>query len=150
MKRVPAGSRGMTLIELLAALLISGFVVSMAGRIFLSGNAQFVKRSADSERLSTLYGLKAALRGALRGEVSRCGAGTVWLKGKSGETDLLVLLKKKTPELADGKFRCLEPDAAGTALQEWREAIQPPLVEYRLLLKKKKGEDDSLSGSWLR
>jgi prepilin-type N-terminal cleavage/methylation domain-containing protein len=149
MKSVPSGSRGMTLIELLAALLISGFVVSMAGRIFLSGNAQFVKRSADSERLSTLYGLKAALRGALRGEVSRCAGGTLWLKDKSVEIDLLTLLRKKTPELADGKFRCLEPDAAGTALQDWREAIQPPLVEYRLLLKLK-GEADSLSGSWLR
>ena len=149
MKSDLSRSRGMTLIELLAALVISGFVMAMAGRVFLSGNAQFIKRSADSERLSVMYRIKADIRGALQGEVARCEKGGLWLKAATGEADLLEMLRKKEPGLAGGWFRCLEIAADGKALQEWRIADQPPLVEYGLLVRSRGGED-SLSGSWIQ
>lgn len=145
----PKGCRGVTLIELLAAIVIAGFVMTLAGKAFLSGNAQFLKRSADSERLASLYRLKAGLGHALRGEVSRCAAKGLYLKDGDGETEILARLRKRFPFVEGGSFRCLEPDAAGSALQEWKDADQPPLVEYRLRVRVR-GTADSLVGSWLR
>jgi hypothetical protein len=137
------------LIELLAALLITGFVVTVASRIFLSGNAQFVKRSADSDRLNARYRLKAQLRNAFLQEAVRCEGGRLTLKGPEGDFDLLGHLRKRDEGVVEAAFKCLEADAGGGALQAWREADQPPLIEYRLILKIR-GGSDTLDGSWLR
>jgi type II secretory pathway pseudopilin PulG len=139
----------MTLVELLAALLVSGFVVAMAGRIFLSGHAQFVKRSAESERLGILYRLKAEVRGALRDDIARCQGGGLWIKQGDAEADLQAFLKKRSPGLQDADFRCLEPAADGASLQEWTDGAQPRMVEYRLRVKTR-GVLDTLAGSWIR
>jgi prepilin-type N-terminal cleavage/methylation domain-containing protein len=140
---------GLTLIELLAALVVSGFVVAMASRIFLSGHAQFVKRSAEAETLAAFYRLKAEVGGALRNEIRSCSGGRLTLRSDSGSFDLGTRLSGRLPALAEARFLCLEPDGDGADLQEWKDADQPALVEYHLEVRTR-GRIDSLDGSWLR
>ena len=154
MKRTPAPAparpeSGVTLVELLAALIVSAFVVIVAGRIFLSGNHQFLARRADSERLSTLYRLKGMLRVALQGEVARCASGKLWLKEDAEEQELGTLVKARFPDMVSAEFRCLEVSADAADLVEWKDRFQPRLVEYRVVLEMD-GKADSLSGSWIK
>ena len=69
------GELGVTLVELLAALLISAIIVAAASRIFLSGNRQYLLRTAESQRLEELHRLKGVLQGLLKREVETCGSG---------------------------------------------------------------------------
>jgi prepilin-type N-terminal cleavage/methylation domain-containing protein len=149
--RRPGLSRenGVTLIELLAALVVSAFVVAMASRIFLSGHAQFVRRSADSEKMALFYRLKAETEAGLKGEILACSGGQLSLLTDSGQVDLGARLRARTPALVATRFDCLEPDAAGTGIQAWKEATQPALIEYGLRVRVR-GQEDSLTGSWLR
>jgi hypothetical protein len=140
---------GVTLIELLAALVVSAFVVAMASRIFLSGHAQFVRRSEESEKIALCYRLKAEVEAGLKGEVLACSGGKVTLQTDTGQIDLGDRLQARLPALADARFDCLEPDSAGTGLQTWKDAAQPALIEYDLRIRVR-GRNDSLSGSWLR
>jgi hypothetical protein len=140
---------GVTLIELLAALVVSAFVVAMASRIFLSGHAQFVRRSAESEKIALCYRLKAEVEAGLKGEILTCAGGKVALQTDSGQIDLGDRLRVRLPALTEVRFECLEPDSAGAVLQAWKDAAQPALIEYGLRVKVR-GQIDSLSGSWLR
>lgn len=150
MRRVKLSrEEGVTLIELLAALAVSGLVVAMASRIFLSGHAEFLRRSADSEKMALFYRLKAEVEGAMRGEIASCAAGHLVFRSDSGSADLGDRLRKRHPEIAQSRFQCLEPDPDGTSLQDWKDGAQPPLIEYRLDIRFRRGSD-SLFGSWLR
>ena len=135
--------------ELLAALVISGFVVAMAGRIFLSGHAQFVKRSSESERLEELYRLKAQVHGALTGEIARCEGGKLWLRDAKGEIDFEAALKAKSKAIEGARFRCVVPEAGSGGLTEWTGGGQPSLVEYSVRLRTR-GAADTLAGSAIR
>lgn len=143
------GSRGVTLVELLAALLISGFVVVLAGRIFLSGNRQYLQRFSESERLAALYRVKAGVQGALNGEVERCSGGKLWLRSDSGEMELAPMLKARFPGFASSDFRCFETGADSASLVEWTEWFQPRLVEYKVVLGLG-AKSDTLSGSLVK
>lgn len=140
---------GVTLIELLAALVVSAFVVAMASRVFLSGHAQFVRRTADSEKIALCYRLKAEVEAGLKGEILECSGGKLTLQTDTGQIDLGDRLRARSPGLAEARFACLETDPAGTGLQTWKDAAQPALIEYGLRIRVR-GQDDSLSGSWLR
>jgi prepilin-type N-terminal cleavage/methylation domain-containing protein len=141
--------RGVTLIELLAAMALSGLVVALASRIFLSGQAQFLRRSADSEKMAAFYRMKAEVETDLRGEIISCAGGRLVFRSDSGEIDLGAKLRKRHPDLAQSRFACLEPDEGGSALQIWKAGAQPPLIEYRLDIRFHRGMD-SLTGSRLR
>lgn len=140
---------GVTLIELLAALVVSAFVVAMASRIFLSGHAQFARRSAESEKMALCYRLKAEVEAGLKGEVQACAGGRLTILTDSGQVNLGDRLKARLPALAEARFDCLEPDGTGAGLQAWKDAAQPALIEYGLRIHLR-GQVDSLSGSWLR
>lgn len=140
---------GVTLIELLAALVVSAFVVAMASRIFLSGQAQFVRRSAESEKIALCYRLKGEVEAGLNNEILACSGGKLALLNDSGQVDLGDRLRTRLPALTEARFDCLEPDSTGTALQVWKDGAQPALIEYGLRLRVR-GQVDSLSGSWLR
>jgi prepilin-type N-terminal cleavage/methylation domain-containing protein len=141
--------RGVTLIELLAAMAVSGLVVALASRIFLSGHAQFLRRSADSEKVAMFYRLKAEVEGSLKGEVVSCTEGRLVLRSDTGDADLGAKLRKRHPEVAQSTFKCLEANPDGTSIQDWKDGAQPPLIEYRLAIRFHQGAD-SLTGSWLR
>jgi len=140
---------GLTLIELLAALVVSAFVVAMASRIFLSGHAQFVRRSAESERIALCYRLRAEVEAGLKGEILACSGGGLSLLSDTGQVDFGGRLRSRLPALTEVRFECLETDPAGAALQAWKDAAQPALIEYGLRIRVR-GQDDSLTGSWLR
>jgi hypothetical protein len=140
---------GVTLIELLSALVVSAFVVAMASRIFLSGHAQFVRRSAESEKIALCYRLKAEVEAGLKGEILTCAAGKLALQTDSGQFDLGDRLHARLPALTEARFDCLEPDSTGAGLQAWKDAAQPALIEYGLRVRVR-GQVDSVSGSWLR
>jgi prepilin-type N-terminal cleavage/methylation domain-containing protein len=150
------GQRGVTLIELLAALLITGFIVAIASRIFISGNRQFLLRSSESHSLEQSHRVKSVLQAILKREVEKCASGSMELKrgsdpegsGADGE-DVAALLKTRVPELESAAFRCLETDREGTSLVEWMDGFQPGLIEYRLILDRK-GKRDTLAGSWVK
>ncbi|MDB5050704.1 MAG: hypothetical protein JWO30_3775 [Fibrobacteres bacterium] len=141
---------GITLVELLAALLISAFIMVMASRIFLSGNLQFLQRTSESERLGELHRLKGMLQGALKTEVERCASGKLWLRQDDKEKELAVMVKEHFPNLTGSEFNCLEPSADAASLVEWKDRFQPALVEYRVILKQKNGKTDTLAGSWIK
>ena len=141
--------RGITLIELLAALLISGFVVLMASRIFISGNRQFLLRSSESRRLEEMYRLKAVVQGILKREVVQCAAGRLSLRDGDDPEDAEALIKSRFPGFTGAVFRCLETGPGHEGLVEWKDWFQPRLIEYRVMLKSK-GAADTLSGSWIK
>jgi len=142
-------ARGFTLVELLAALMVSAFIAVMAARIFHSGNVQFMRRVSDSERLAALFKLKAKLQTELKEEVSRCSFGRLWLRRGAEETELTVRLRERIPDLLSADFRCFETASDSASLVEWTDRFQPRLVEYRMVLKK--GPDtDTLAGSWIK
>jgi prepilin-type N-terminal cleavage/methylation domain-containing protein len=143
------GSRGVTLVELLAALLISGFVVVLAARIFLTGNRQYLQRFSESERLAALYRIKAGVQGALNGEVERCSGGKLWLRSDSGEMELAPMLKAHYPGMASADFRCFDTGSDSSSLVEWTEWFQPRLVEYKLVLGQG-AKSDTLAGSMVK
>jgi prepilin-type N-terminal cleavage/methylation domain-containing protein len=141
--------RGITLIELLAALLISGFVILMASRIFISGNRQFLLRSAESRRLEELYRLKAVVQGILKREVVQCAAGRLALREGDGSLDAETYIKDHFPHFTGATFRCLETVSVQGALVEWKDWFQPRLIEYRVVLKSNGGEN-TLTGSSIK
>lgn len=143
------GQRGITLIELLAALLITGFIVVIASRIFISGNRQFLLRSSESQSLERLHRVKSVLQAALKGDVETCASGSIGIRSDSISGDGFGFLKSRIPELESAEFHCLEPDRDGMSLVEWKEGFQPGLIEYRLILNRK-GKRDTLSGSWIK
>ena len=144
-----ARQRGITLIELLAALLIAGFVIVMASRIFLAGNRQFLLRSAESQRLEEFYRLKAYIQGWLKSDVEQCGAGKLSVRADGGAVDLEGAIKKHYPDLTKAVFRCLEAAPDKGSLVEWKDGFQPQLIEYRLELGRKE-KSDFLEGSWVK
>lgn len=141
--------KGVTLIELLSALVVSAFVVAMASRIFLSGHAQFVRRSEESEKIALFYRLKVEVEAGLKEEIAACSGGKLTLLTDSSQVDLGDRLRARLPGLTEARFACLEPDPTGTGLQEWKDAAQPALIEYGLRVRVR-GQVDSLTGSWLR
>lgn len=143
------GSRGVTLIELIVAIVISALVVGLASRLFLTGQREFLARVFESDRLSGLVRLKGALHQALRGEVTRCADGRLYIAKDGEESEMAALLKARFPESDSLDFRCYEVDAGGDKLVEWKGRFQPQLVEYRVSLKTRKIVD-RLEGSVLR
>ncbi len=141
--------RGVTLVELLAALVISAFIVVMASRIYLGGHFQFLRRIWEAERLETRYRLKGMLQGALKEEVARCTGGKLWLRGTGPEKEMDGLLRVRFPEYSVATFLCLEPAPDSASLVEWKGRFQPKLVEYQVVLKSH-GAADTLVGSCIK
>ncbi len=145
--------RGVTLVELLAALVISAILIVAASRIFLSGNRQFLLRTAESHRLEDLHRLKGVVQGLLKRDVDQCSGGKLSFRGgdggMAGEKEAEALIKGHFPDLARATFRCLETDPNHTVLVEWKDWFQPRLIEYSVILKKN-GKADTLTGSWIK
>lgn len=138
-----AGGRekGLTLVELLAALVISALVVALASRLFLSGHNQFLARVFETDRLSAMVRLKGALHHALQGGIGGCESGRLQLKDGDVKTDLATFLKERFPGADSLEFRCYETGSDGADLVEWKQRFQPQLVEYRILIRTRKAED---------
>lgn len=147
MNKGPQG--GVTLIELLTAMAVSAFIVILAGRTFMMGNRQFLQRSVESDRFAALYRMKSWVEGELRKEVSRCGSGNLWLSDSAGEKDLSALAKAHFPAFVSADFHCFEPAADSASLVDWKDGFQPPLIEYKVIVRKGK-QDDTLTGSWIK
>lgn len=143
------GQRGLTLVELIAALVISALAVALASRLYLTGHREFLARVFETDRLSAQIRLKGSLHQALAGEVTRCGRGALSLATDSVAADLSAWVKARFPEADSMAFRCLELDARGGELVEWKDRFQPQLVEYRVVLRTR-GKRDELKGSVLR
>lgn len=139
--------RGMTLLEVIAALVISALVIALASRLFLTGQSQFLERVFESDRLSGQVRLKGALRQALEGEVLGCESGALRLKGE--EKDLAASIKERFPGADSLEFHCRETSQDGESLVKWAQRFQPQLVEYRLVLLTR-GKKDRLEGSILK
>jgi hypothetical protein len=137
------------LVELLAALLLTGFIVAMASKLFLSGTIQFLHRATESRRLGDMYRLKGMIQGALKGDVTRCSSGKLWLRKGDSEKELSEAIKKHFPDMVAARFICLEAASGGTGLGEWKERFQPSLVEYSVVLGKG-AKADTLAGSWIK
>lgn len=143
------GHRGLTLIELLAALVISALAVALASRLYLTGHKEFLARVFETDRLSALVRVKGSLHQALAGAVARCGRGSLSLATDSADADMADWLKARFPEADSMVFRCFEVDARDGELVEWKDRFQPQLVEYRVVLRTR-GKRDELKGSVLR
>lgn len=141
--------QGVTLVELLAAIVLSALVVALASRLFLGGQREFLARVFETDRLSDMIRLKGTLRQALRADISRCEGGGLHLASDTGAVDLAAHVKARFPGADTLAFRCFEIDAAGDGLTDWKERMQPRLVEYRIVLRTR-GKPDRLEGSFLR
>jgi hypothetical protein len=136
-------------VELLAALLLAGFIVALASKLFLSGNAQFLRRATESRRLGDLYRLKGMIQGSLKKDVTRCASGKLWLREGGSEKELSEAIKGHFPDMAAARFKCLETASDGSGLVEWKARFQPGLVEYAVILGKG-AKADTLAGSWIK
>ncbi|MDQ3000827.1 MAG: hypothetical protein M3Y08_06160 [Fibrobacterota bacterium] len=141
--------RGATILELLAAMVISALVVVLASRIFITGNHQYLARVMESKGLANLYRMKVAVAKALGGEIAKCETGRLWLRVEDAEVDLQSELKGRFPELESADFYCLELDRGSASFLDWKARFQPSLVEYRLILKEN-SVWDSLIGSTIK
>lgn len=142
-------SKGVTLVELLVAIVISALVVGLASRLFMSGQREFLARVFETDRLSALVRMKGALHHALIGEVSRCESGRLYLTQDGAETELGAVLKARFPGADSLDFRCFELGGAGEKLVLWSGRFQPQLIEYRIALRTRKIVDH-LQGSVLK
>lgn len=124
---------GVTLVELLVAIVISALVVGLVSRLFYSGQRAYLDRIFETDRLSTFFALKTFLNQALSHEVVRCGDGELSLVENSGEKKLTAWIQERFPEVEASEFRCLEVD--GEVLSVWRNRFQPDLIEYRLTVR---------------
>lgn len=149
MKGARASRSGVTLVELVAAVVISALVVALASRVFLSGQKEFLARVFETDRLSDLVRLKGVLHRALGGRIERCEGGKMALATDSAALDLNGWIKTRFPEADSLVFRCLEADVARGELTEWKGRFQPRLVEYRACLKMR-GRAECLVGSVLK
>ncbi len=140
---------GVTLVELLAALTISAFLVVLASRIFLSGNQQFLDRNLESDRFEKMYMLKASIQKYLQKEILRCDSGKLWVKMDGLETDVQAALKKHDSQIQSSDFQCYEKSGSPISLVTWKDWYQPSLVEYQIVLLKS-GVRDTLRGSWIK
>lgn len=140
--------RGVTLVELLAAMVLSALVVTLASRLYLGGHREFLARLFESDRLSDMIRLKGTLRQAFRADIGRCEGGRLQLASDTGAVDLAALVKARFPGADSLAFECYEVDAAGDGLQAWKTRFQPQLIEYRVTLRKRGGAD-RLEGSFL-
>ena len=141
--------RGITLVELLAALVISALVVTLASRILLTGQRQYLARMFETDRLSALLRMKGALHQALGGRIAACGSGRLALDTDSTDLDLAAWFKARHPGADSLVFECLEVDEALTELVAWKGRFQPHLVAYRACLEVR-GRTDCLAGSVLK
>jgi prepilin-type N-terminal cleavage/methylation domain-containing protein len=142
-------NKGVTLVELLAAMVVSALVVALASRIYLSGHHELVRRITESEDLDRLYRLKAHLRKELAGEISKCDAGGIKLRADKKEIDLFMVLHVKFPTLDTLRVACLVADTLQAKMVPWAGTGQPQIVEYEAHLAQARGMD-WLRGSVLR
>lgn len=145
---------GVTLVELMAAIMLSALAVALASRLLLSGQNQFLARVFETDRLSALVRLKGALHQALAGEIVRCEGGRLTLgegapSGAAAREDMAAWVKRRFPGADSVVFRCYELAAGGDGLVEWKTRFQPQLVEYGVTLRNR-GKADRLEGSVLR
>jgi prepilin-type N-terminal cleavage/methylation domain-containing protein len=132
MKSSP-GEKGLTLLELLAALVISGFVMALAGKLFLSGQRAFHERIFDTDRLSSLLLIKGTLQQELSREILTCKNGRIELIREAATVNLSQWVQARFAEVASSEFRCFELD--GDHLSAWENRFQPSLVEYHIKMR---------------
>lgn len=149
MMRGGGTERGITLVELIAALVITALVVTLASRVFLSGQKEYLARMFETDRFSALVRLKGALHQALGGRIATCGNGRMALATDSTDLDLAVWLKARHPQADSIAFKCLELDPERGDLVEWQGRFQPQLVEYRSCITVR-GRNECLTGSLLK
>ena len=144
-----APQRGITLVELIAAMVISALVVTLASRVFLTGQKEYLARVFDTDRISALVRLKGALHQSLGGNIATCDGGRITLATDSADLDLAAWLEARHPEADSLVFKCLEVEEGRGEPAEWKGRFQPQLVEYRACLEIR-GRRDCLSGSVLK
>jgi prepilin-type N-terminal cleavage/methylation domain-containing protein len=138
--------RGVTLLELLVALVISAIVISYASYIFLSGNHQYINRLMESGRIAQLFRIKTGIVKSLEDPIEKCEDGKILIVQDSGKIELNIKLKTQFPIIDSLVFHCLEMDSDSLSFRDWKEGNQPRLVEYRAFITEKNVRD-SLSGS---
>lgn len=144
----PPRSAGVTLLELLAALALSGLVVALASRIFLLGQKEFFGRVRESERLQTLRLAQGELERALRFPVVKCGREALEVESDSGTVEMGKWLASRFPAIHRAEFECWDLGASGFSLRPASPPIRPRWVEYRLFWSQ--GRDSAvLSGARL-
>lgn len=142
-------SHGVTLVELLSALVISAIVVTLISRVYLSGHREFLGRLLESDQLTALVKAKRTLDKALMGKINHCKSGHLGLVISSTKTDMETWLHSKIPTITSSSFHCFERDEATGEIVEWSGRFQPQLVEYRVQLVSK-NKSDWLEGSVLK
>ncbi len=141
------GQKGLTLLELLAALTISSMAILIGAQIFGWNQNQFYFRMRESEFLQRQYLLQETVRGQLKHEIVSCKSDHLVVWNKKEEWEVVTALRKRFPGLETLTFNCIEVDEHG-ALILWNSGIQPKLVEYEWIFTHK-GLRQSHRGSWL-
>jgi prepilin-type N-terminal cleavage/methylation domain-containing protein len=141
--------KGLTLVELLAALVISSIVVALAGRIFLSGNKGMAERANDSDRLEKLFSVKTHMQNLLTRPFLKCDREEVTVQIGRNKINLQKEIRRKFPFADSLEIKCLVADTATKSFRPWNGIGQPQLVEYQVSINGKKSID-KLEGSVLK
>lgn len=133
--------------EVLAAVAISAFALLLVNHLLRIGQNQFLARIMESNRLHTLYRLKASLVQEMGQEIEECESGHLIFK--EGRHDLASRLKQRFARIESLQVRCYEVSKDSRKLVIWRTLHQPQLVEYHIVLKLR-ASADTLRGSFLK
>jgi type II secretory pathway component PulJ len=123
-----------TLIELLAALVISAIVIALVSRVFLSGHRQYLTRLLESEQLTEAIHLKRALNKTLQAKILECKSGRLKVRMNEQDQGLETWLKAEFPKTDSVSIKCFEWDETLEKLVPWESRFQPQLIEYRVLI----------------
>ncbi|MGL1934453.1 MAG: prepilin-type N-terminal cleavage/methylation domain-containing protein [Fibrobacterales bacterium] len=125
-----SSQRGVTLIELMAAIAVSAIVLTLLGQLFLQSQKEYSSRMSESWQFQKQYLIEKTINKALYSDFEECSFGKI--KVKTLKSTVNESIYQKFPEVEAITFKCFELDPDLGIVQDWKFAIKPDLVKYQI------------------
>ncbi len=124
--------QGLTLLELMVAMTMSGFVIVMASNLFLYNFKNFHIRSHEAEALQEAFAIDHFIQKSLTLPIENCSSDQITIRENHTSLLLSKEASKKYPTLKSIKFNCLQADTASKKMEAWKKGDSPDIVQYSL------------------
>ncbi len=142
-------SKGITILELMVAIGLSGLVLSIASMMYIKSTRQFHDRVQESDLFRSLHLINLEIENRLVEPIDKCDFGRVHYFYQDESRDLKEELKTRHPNLGSITFKCYELDPITRQIVTWETKHSPDLIEYSGTVVHK-GITRTITGSVLR